>query len=184
MGTGADSLPELLQLCLKPHTFQQEPSAWAFLNSLFISFIKGIRQVGICMKRILWEYCLQGRYFHDFPHPGALSVCLSLSLLLDGALKEAALIFQLIWGKKIIWAAYIQWKRILFYKRAVTKKWWDLSCLILLMGFVIIIVIPNCFQVFLTQDFLMTIAFVIQKERESRQDNSKIILIKQRQTLN
>lgn len=76
MGTGADSLPELLQLCLKPHTFQQEPSAWAFLNSLFISFIKGIRQVGICMKRILWEYCLQGRYFHDFPHPGALSVSL------------------------------------------------------------------------------------------------------------
>lgn len=76
MGTGADSLPELLQLCLKPHTFQQEPSAWAFLNSVFISFIKGIRQVGICMKRILWEYCLQGRYFHDFPHPGALSVSL------------------------------------------------------------------------------------------------------------
>lgn len=53
------------------------------------------------MKRILWEYCLQGRYFHDFPHPGALSVSLLfLSLLLDGALKEAALI-QLIWGKEI-----------------------------------------------------------------------------------
>lgn len=116
MGTGADSLPELLQLCLKPHTFQQEPSAWAFLNSLFISFIKGIRQVGICMKRILWEYCLQGRYFHDFPHPGALCISsLSLSLLLDGALKEAALIFHLIWGKEIFWAAYIEWQNILYF---------------------------------------------------------------------
>jgi len=152
MGTGADSLPELLQLCLKPHTFQQEPSAWAFLNSLFISFIKGIRQVGICMKRILWEYCLQGRYFHDFPHPGAFSVSLSLCLLLDGALKEAALIFQLIWGKEIIWAAYIEWKSILFYKVIVTKKLWDLSCLVLLIGFVTIIVTPDCFQVFLTRE--------------------------------
>lgn len=65
---------------------------------------------------------------------------------------------------------------------AVTKKLWDLSCLILLMGFVIII--PSCFQVFLTQEFLMTIAFVIQKERDNRLDNSKIIFIKQRQTLN
>lgn len=52
------------------------------------------------------------------------------------------------------------------------------------MGFVIIIIIPSWFQVFLTQEFLMTIAFVIQKERDSRLDNSKIILIKQRQTLN
>lgn len=72
----------------------------------------------------------------------------------------------------------------LFYKVTVTKKLWDLSCLILLMGFVIIIIIPSWFQVFLTQEFLMTIAFVIQKERDSRLDNSKIILIKQRQTLN
>jgi len=53
-----------------------------------------------------------------------------------------------------------------------------------LMGFVIIIIIPSCFQVFLTQEFLMTIACFIQKERDSRLDNSKIILIKQRQTLN
>jgi len=52
------------------------------------------------------------------------------------------------------------------------------------MGFVIIIIIPSCFQVFLTQEFLMTIACFIQKERDSRLDNSKIILIKQRQTLN
>lgn len=59
------------------------------------------------MKRILWEYCLQGRYFHDFPHPGALSVSLLfLSLLLDGALKEAALIFQLIWVKEMFSAAF------------------------------------------------------------------------------
>lgn len=67
---------------------------------------------------------------------------------------------------------------------AVTKKLWDLSCLILLMGFVIIIIIPSCFQGFLTQELLMTIAFIIQKERDSRLDNSKIILTKQRQTLN
>lgn len=60
-------------------------------------------------------------------HILGLSLYLFLSLLLDGALKEAALIFQLIWGKEIIWAAYIEWKSILFYKVIVTKKLWDLS---------------------------------------------------------